>query len=229
MIRYASFCKRSKLLWMRFWRLGLLQAAFGVVCAMGHASGQSLPSKPETRKTVFFSIPAQGLHTALDAFRRQSMAEIAYDAQSLTGLWTGPVSGNYDPRTALALMLRNTGYTAHQLQDGLLTLVPEPVIPAPEQYFAPFQQALTAALCASETTRPGTYSAGVELWFGADGKVAEVLLTVPSNNQKRDDALRTQLLEAKLPIVHSGTALSLEFTIEPTRAGQNPICGRTMP
>ena len=75
-----------------------------------------------------FSIPAQALETALDAFRAQTKTEINISRRLLNNRTSTEVEGRFSPLEALQRLLQDTNLTAKQQTDGsLVILSPEQV------------------------------------------------------------------------------------------------------
>ncbi|AWU96508.1 TonB-dependent receptor [Azospirillum ramasamyi] len=74
-----------------------------------------------------FSLPAQPLRSALDAFSRQTGWQIAYPGTLTDGRTSRPVSGSMPPARALDALLAGTGVTYRLTGPATATLAPAPV------------------------------------------------------------------------------------------------------
>ncbi len=55
-----------------------------------------------------FNVPVQAIDTALVAFAGQAHVQLVVATNALKGLPASGVAGNYDPQTALTILLRDT-------------------------------------------------------------------------------------------------------------------------
>ena len=79
----------------------ILLFILGCLCAFGFSSC----TKQETRS---LDIPAGFATQPLKEFARQAKVEIIFDSQSVYGVKTQSVNGDYDPQSALRIMLEDT-------------------------------------------------------------------------------------------------------------------------
>lgn len=71
-------------------------------------------------------IPAQDLGGALRTLARTTRMQITFDAASLSGKRASALKGNYTPRTALDLLLKDTGLVGQTGSSGLIIVRPAP-------------------------------------------------------------------------------------------------------
>jgi iron complex outermembrane recepter protein len=98
--------------------------------ALGAALGTSIvtaaAAQEETRN---FSIPAQSLAGALDAFGRQSAVDLFYSDDAVRGRRSPGVSGPMTPQAALAKLLAGTGFVPVFTARNAATVRPAQVSP----------------------------------------------------------------------------------------------------
>jgi iron complex outermembrane receptor protein len=58
---------------------------------------------------ISFNVPVQAMDTALVAFAGQAHVQLVVATNALKGLPASGVAGDYDPPTALTILLRDTG------------------------------------------------------------------------------------------------------------------------
>ncbi|HUJ04302.1 MAG TPA: STN domain-containing protein, partial [Rhizomicrobium sp.] len=95
---------------------GLKSALIGGVCALAIAGGASAKE---------FDIPAGDLATALDAYTKQTGADLIISGDSLRGTHTRGVKGDVTADVALARILDGTGFAARRTPNGAIGLVRE--------------------------------------------------------------------------------------------------------
>ncbi|MFP5515094.1 MAG: TonB-dependent receptor domain-containing protein [Alphaproteobacteria bacterium] len=94
-----------------------------VLTALPAAAQQTAPADaPAT-----FSLPAQPLRGALDAFSRQTGWQVGYPGTLTDGRTSRPVSGSMPPAKALETLLAGTGVTYRLTGPATATLAPAPV------------------------------------------------------------------------------------------------------
>lgn len=111
------------------WALLASTVLVGVAAMPVEAAAQQKTSRVSTQdKAVGFSIPAQPLPDALDAFIRATGWQVGYSANALAGKRSQAVSGHMAPAAALrrliagsGLSLRMTGPTTAALVDPQAT------------------------------------------------------------------------------------------------------------
>lgn len=67
---------------------------------------------------VKFEIPAQPAPAALMAFAKQARTEVVFSADNLANVRANEVMGEYEPETALGLLLKDTGFTHRRNSSG---------------------------------------------------------------------------------------------------------------
>ena len=72
---------------------------------------------------VEFALPAQPLADALLAFSQQAKVEVLFSYDNLRDARSTEVRGSYEPETALALLLRDTGFAARRKDRGQYVIV----------------------------------------------------------------------------------------------------------
>jgi len=95
---------------------GLKSALIGGVCALAIAGGASAKE---------FDIPAGDLATALDAYTKQTGADLIISGDSLRGTHTRGAHGDLTADMALARILDGTGFAAKRTPNGAIGLVRE--------------------------------------------------------------------------------------------------------
>ena len=100
---YPSLPARTAVRMLR----GLLLAAFGIVAVTLSALAAEAPKKS-------FDLPAADAAETLKAFTAQSGEQIIYPVETVRGVQTKAVKGEYTSREALDLMLAGTGLTIVQ-------------------------------------------------------------------------------------------------------------------
>ncbi|MEJ7935842.1 TonB-dependent receptor [Sphingobium sp. AN558] len=97
------------------------------------ASAIFLASMPAYAEEAAYSlnIPAQDLDRALRTLARATHMQITFDAALLSGKRTQALKGSYTPRTALGLLLKDTGLVGQTGSSGLIIIRPAPAhVPA---------------------------------------------------------------------------------------------------
>lgn len=74
---------------------------------------------------VKFDIPAQPAPAALKAFIQQSGVQVVFNADDLKDVHANEVKGEFEPKAALAALIKGTGFTASQRSSGLYVIVRE--------------------------------------------------------------------------------------------------------
>ncbi len=72
-----------------------------------------------------FDVPKGDLKTALDSYRSQSGVALIVMSDALRGVSTAGAKGNLSPDTALAKILRGTGFVARRDPSGMIAVVPD--------------------------------------------------------------------------------------------------------
>jgi outer membrane receptor protein involved in Fe transport len=81
----------------------------------------------DTTRTI--NVPAGDLVVALESLAKQADIELIYRAEQLRGIRTGGVSGTYEPKDAVSLLLKGTQLTIHTDEATGVILVAPPSAP----------------------------------------------------------------------------------------------------
>jgi iron complex outermembrane recepter protein len=81
------------------------------------------PVAAQVSATQRFDIPAQDAETALAAFAQQTQISLAYTSETVRGVRTAAVRGQYEPRKALEAMFQTTHLNVVSTNAGGLTIV----------------------------------------------------------------------------------------------------------
>ncbi len=121
-VKVADF-SRSRIAGHLFAALMTSTALGATLTALPAAAQQTAPADA----AATFSLPAQPLRSALDAFSRQTGWQIAYPGTLTDGHTSRPVSGSMPPARALDALLAGTGVTYLLTGPATATLAPAPV------------------------------------------------------------------------------------------------------
>lgn len=182
-------------------RLGLAGlAALAILCGGGAAPAKDLESRR-------FDVVAQPLDQALAAFSVSTGLQMLYDSSLAAGRQSSPVSGQMQPREALALMLAGTGLTARFTTAGAVviyagstssvTLNPITATAAPvigrsgvnaeaRAYAEAVQRQTIEALRQDAVLSGGDYAVSVRLWVAGDGAARRIEILNGSGEAARD-------------------------------------------
>lgn len=97
----------------------------------------------EAEATQVFSIPAQSLASALDAFSEQTNIAFAYSSSDLVGINSPGVQGEFTPRQALNKLLMDTGISAQFSGDDTVILSEGPAVLTPVTVSAQYMESAT--------------------------------------------------------------------------------------
>lgn len=116
------------------WRLAAALSAG--VCVMAAATAQ--PAQAQASE-VAFNVPPGQLKAALDSFSRQAAVPIIYRGSEMVGVRSAGYRGRAAPRTALAAILRGTGFRMHVDSSGAIAVarVRERSAREPERFSGP--------------------------------------------------------------------------------------------
>lgn len=139
----------------------------------------------QTTEAVRFSISAQPLAAALDAYSAASGLEIFYDGELALGRSSSPVDGVLPRDVALRELLVGTGLLARATggQSFTIALAPRarPADTAHLAYFAAVQKRVSEILCAHADTRPSSEDLLIQIWVATSGTVRRAkLLDAPA-------------------------------------------------
>ncbi len=185
--------------------LGLRQSLACIVMLLVHAlSGWAQAASP-----IDFSVPAQPLDQALQAFSQQSAMAVLVDRELTAKRRSMPLHGRFTARAGLHRLLEGTGLQAHYSAAQAFTVRPMrlPVrqqgrpasaTPAAGSYALAIQQAVQRALCRSPLTRPGGYRAALQVWIDPQGVVVQTRLLASTGETRRDSAVIEALRALRL-------------------------------
>lgn len=121
-VKVADF-NRSRFAGHLFAALMTSTALGATLTALPAAAQQMAPADA----AATFSLPAQPLRSALDAFSRQTGWQIGYPGTLTDGRTSRPVGGSMPPARALETLLAGTGVTYRLTGPATATLAPAPV------------------------------------------------------------------------------------------------------
>lgn len=172
------------------WLCGALVCGLGLTYPASSAFSQSKPA-------VAFSIPAQPLAAALDAFSSISGRELFYDGELAVGRRSNAVEGLLPPDIALRKLLIGTGLFARATGANSVTIVPESLsrvgIALHQSFFARVQTRVSQALCAHPESRGGDTDLVVQIWIAPSGTVQRVQLLDGAEGGAQEHPLATAL------------------------------------
>jgi hypothetical protein len=185
-----------------------------------------------------FDIPAQPLAQALPAFSTATGLQMMYDATLVPGRRSTPVSGAMSPRSALVLLLKDTGLSARFTSAGAvviyasttsavtlnpLTAVAAPVVgrdavdPVFLTYAEVVRRRITEALRIDAGLTDKGYRIGLRLWVGDDGRPMRAEILSGSGEAERDgrflDLAKATTFPAPPPRLPQ--PLRIEFAVRP--------------
>ncbi|UBX47514.1 secretin and TonB N-terminal domain-containing protein [Providencia alcalifaciens] len=94
--------------------------------ALSLAVTSALVSQSAIAQEITFSLPEQGLASAIDQISRQGQVSLLYDKSQLNGLRAPALSGSYTPQTALQKILIGSGLELVN-ENGMLVIRPQNV------------------------------------------------------------------------------------------------------
>src|SRR5512145_2145819 len=121
-VKVADF-NRSRIAGHLFAALMTSTALGATLTALPAAAQQTAPADA----AAAFSLPAQPLRSALDAFSRQTGWQIGYPGTLTDGRTSRRVSGSMPPAKALETLLAGTGVTYRLTGPATATLAPAPI------------------------------------------------------------------------------------------------------
>lgn len=157
---------------------------------------------------IHFQIPAEPLDQALDAYEHAAGIGVLIDGNLLDGRIGAPLNGDYPPHDALQSLLEGTGLRADftAADAAVVVLSPTPMLPPqasgsiPSQsitaadidgvdgyaaYATLVQNRLTAALCRTLQTEPGSYRLVVQLLINNSGSVMDSKVIGSADPQRK--------------------------------------------
>src|ERR1700748_3034482 len=223
----------------------VLESAFMMLDARAQPSGSTnAPGAP-----IHFSLPAEPLTDAINAYGRTADVAVLVDSSALAGRTSAPLTGAFPPREALQRLLAGTGLEARftSADEALIRPIPSTAMPASsaaapsplifasdvaglkaggseaEAYAVLLQTQLTDALCRSSSTRPGAYRLLAQLTIGSTGSVVAAQLRdstgIPSRDAAIERAMRSIVLDAGPP---AGLQQPVTILLRPQGNGVGP-------
>jgi hypothetical protein len=186
-----------------------------------------------------FDIPEQPLAAALERFMTRSGVTFIVDSKVIGARKSGALRGTFSSDAALQFLLEGTGLDRRQIGQGVYTLVPS--LPDTEarrlprfiNYSAAVQQAVMAALCRQDETRPTGYRTVIRLWLYPKGTTKQVEVAVSTGSPSRDVAIADVLRRVEIGMpVPSNLPQPIKLAIVP-QTTDDAICssipGRAAP
>lgn len=181
---------------------GLFIAGCGVAPSVMAAYDESLFDG-----RLAFSIPAQSLADALNAYGEATHIPMFVDTTLTAGRRSSAVAGVLSAFDALHGLLAGTGLAARPIGNSGFTLVPMRTAMASssapskdglaasrfDRYSATIQRALHECLCRHQETQPGTFRTVVRLWIGGSGRISRSEVLTSTGDIRRDRLLATEL------------------------------------
>lgn len=190
------------------------------------------------QSTHRFDLPAQPLEQALTVFSEQTGLQMLYDSDLARGRRSAAISGRYEAREALALMLADSGLAARFTAAGAvviyagsssavtlspITAVAAPVIgrspegPEARAYAETVQRVIIERLRRSPELGEGNYEVAIRLWVGRDGAPGRVEILTGSGDPMRDSAFAELARSQAYPAPPEGLPqpLRVAFRIRP--------------
>ncbi|WP_434871355.1 secretin and TonB N-terminal domain-containing protein [Bradyrhizobium oligotrophicum] len=190
----------------------IVVAAFVLLAGAASRAGDA----PGDEQPRLFSIPAQPLATALQAFGQLAGVQLLYESKSAEGRQSAAVEGRYTAHDALIRLLEGTDLKVQYSRPGAMTLTldaparVEGAAPrfgsdlslgtmhvqgatsrsAPSQEFSDSVRIdVHNALRNNPRTRDGNYRAVVKLWINSERTVDQVMVASTTGDPGRDTAL----------------------------------------
>jgi secretin/TonB-like protein len=176
-----------------------------VALIASNLGAQDLPVKQEQPRG--YTIPAQALETALDAYIRASGVQVFYETSLTRGRRSFALKGDYASEPALDRLLFGTGLAARRTDVDAFVIMPAPAghpnhpataTRAEDRFMAALQTVILDALCRTSMTRPGGYKVAIQLWISPVGAIQRSELVGSTGDLKRDGALPSTLLGASI-------------------------------
>jgi hypothetical protein len=191
----------------------ILVACLGILLSAGVATGQS--DRTASAGSFAFDIPVQPLASALDAYSEVTGVVAVYNGNLAVGRQSSQVRGQYTPKTALRLLLSDSGLVAQYTASAAFVLVPAPAEAAAlkspsaialtalarqdaaeQRYSGLVQSGINRSLCATRETRPGDYRLAMNFRIGPLGEITSLRLLSSTGDQQRDAAIVDRLQDA---------------------------------
>jgi hypothetical protein len=186
----------------------------------------------QDHRRVEFDIAAQAIDGALDRFAAASGFQVFYETALTAGHHSQSIKGMFDATAALHLLLEGSGLTGKFIGPNTITITRAsdigPALLSAKRaalaYYGVIQAAVTAALCQSTNTRPGSYRVAIQYWIGPAGGVSRVRLIGSSGDGARDDAIIRAIQMVVLQPELSQLPQPVTLAIEPGERGGSAAC-----
>jgi hypothetical protein len=206
-------------------RVVFLAICFGVL--LGGGAAVAAENRLEAGSGVIsFDIPAQSLATALERFMTVANVAVLADSAVIAGRTSTALQGRFQPDGALRSLLAGTGLDPRPIGSGAYTLVQLSRLtetrspPRFADYAAALQQAVTAALCRRDSTRPTHYRMVTRLWLSPAGAVTRIELGNSTGDSSLDLAIGAALRHIDIGVpVPSGLLQPVKLAIMPRATG----------
>jgi hypothetical protein len=170
---------------------------------LGFAMAAEQASTVDRRERFSFSIAAQPLVSALDAYSSATGIEVLYDSGLADHRHSSEVSGIFTAEIALALLLKGSGLVARRISSGAITIAamvpgPRPETSAYGSYFGMIQQSFESAFCQVADLGPADYRIILKFKIGPSGEILQLELLGSTGNSRRDQAITEALLRLTL-------------------------------
>ncbi|HEY4275180.1 MAG TPA: secretin and TonB N-terminal domain-containing protein [Rhizomicrobium sp.] len=188
--------------------------SIAMLCTLGHA-GAEPAAPPNSIRKIAFSIPAQPLVTAMEAFGEITKAQIVYDTALVSGRKSPGIRGAHTPDEALKMLLAGTGlrggyqgastvflvldpaelptaqstaYMADQRQALALDTLRVEALPTPEFFFQSYALLVENGIKRALTFKdePVKRPLRIKVWVDANGTIRQSALFVSSGDQQTD-------------------------------------------
>ena len=187
----------------------------------------------QDHRRVEFDIAAQAIDGALDKFAAATGFQVFYQTALTAGHQSQSIKGMFDPTAALQPAVARIGPNRpiHRPTIRLRSRRQNDIGPALLSakraalvYYGVIQAAVTAALCQSTNTRPGSYRVAIQYWIGPAGGVSRVRLIGSSGDGARDDAIIRAIQMVVLQPELSQLPQPVTLAIEPGERGGSAAC-----
>lgn len=202
-----------------------------------------------TDDKIRFDIPAQPLVTALRAYSEATGLAVLIDDPLTQGRQSPGVRGQFDPADALRELLVGTGLRAQYAAHGGFTVVPDGrpgaesnlsfagSVPeddhgdmpsfVEENYAREMQARVTAALCGSAKTRPGTFRLAIQLWISGTGTIEKVNPLDTTGDDDTDRAIASAVRGVHLSRPPAAMPQPVTLLLRPRTPGKADPCTGT--
>jgi hypothetical protein len=199
-----------------------------------------------TDEKIRFDIPAQPLVTALRAYSEATGLAVLIDDPLTQGRQSPGVQGVFDPADALRELLVGTGLRAQYAAHGAFTVVPDAKPGAEtnlsfagsppdddhgdmpsfveENYARELQTRITAALCSSAKTRPGTFRLAMQLWITDTGMIEKVNPLDTTGDDGTDRAIASAVRGVRLSPPPAAMPQPVTLLLRPHTPGKADPC-----